>query len=308
MLAVVAPGQGSQSPGFLIPWLELPEVAARLAAVSEATGLDLAALGTVGDADAIRDTAVAQPLIVGAGLAALPEVLSEIEGAAVVAGHSVGEITALAAVGVLTTEQAGTLVAVRGTAMALASARAATGMTAVVGGDRDEVRGAAAAAGLVAANDNGAGQVVVAGTVERLAAFAAAPPAKARVIPLSVAGAFHTSHMQPAVAALEQYTAMLTPGKPRTALLSNRDGEVVESGADALARLVAQVSQPVRWDLCMARMAALGVTALIELPPAGTLAGLAKRAIPGIEIVAVKTPADLDQARALVAAHAGLSS
>lgn len=308
MLAVVAPGQGSQVPAFLRPWLEVPAVAERLAVVSEAAGLDLADLGTNGDADTIRDTAVAQPLIVGAGLAVLPEVLADVESAAVVAGHSVGEATALAATGVLTLEQAGALVAVRGRAMAVAAATTSTGMTAVLGGDREQVLAAAAAAGLDVANDNGAGQVVVAGTSDQLAAFAAEPPAQARVVPLSVAGAFHTAHMQPAVAALVDHAAGLEPQRPRTALLSNRDGEVVEYGRDALDRLVAQVARPVRWDLCMARMAALGVTGLLELTPAGALAGLAKRGLPGVEVVALKTPDDLDKARALVQAHSGVAS
>ncbi|RZS89668.1 [acyl-carrier-protein] S-malonyltransferase [Motilibacter rhizosphaerae] len=307
MLAVVAPGQGSQTPGFLAPWAELPGVAERLAALSAATGLDLRELGTSAGADTIRDTAVAQPLLVGAGLAALPEVLPDVEAAAVVAGHSVGEVTALAATGVLSADEAGRLVAVRATAMARAAARTATGMTAVLGGDPDEVVAAAAAAGVVVANANGAGQVVVAGTTEQLAAFAAAPPAKARVVPLAVAGAFHTEHMAPAVAALAEHAAALQPGRPRTALLSNRDGEVVEDGRDALDRLVAQVARPVRWDLCLERMAALGVTGLLELPPAGTLAGIAKRALPGVEVVALKSPDDLDRARALVAAHAGVA-
>ncbi|WP_121193734.1 ACP S-malonyltransferase [Motilibacter peucedani] len=305
MLALLAPGQGSQTPGFLSPWLALPGVAERLAALSAATGLDLASLGTEADAETIRDTAAAQPLIVGAGLAVLPEVVPAVEAAAVVAGHSVGEVTALAATGVLTTDEAGALVAVRGRAMAEAAARTATGMSAVVGGDRDEVQAAVTAAGLVAANENGAGQVVVAGTTEQLAAFAAAPPAKARVIPLAVAGAFHTGFMAPAVDVLAAHAAGLAPRPPRTPLLSNRDGEVVTDAPDALERLVAQVARPVRWDLCMARMQALGVTGVLELPPAGTLAGLAKRAMPGVEVVALRTPDDLDKARALVETHAG---
>jgi [acyl-carrier-protein] S-malonyltransferase len=305
VLAVVAPGQGSQAPGFLRPWLDLPGVAERLAAVSAACGLDLASFGTEADAEAIRDTAVAQPLIVGAGLAALPEAVPEIEAAAVVAGHSVGEVTALAATGVLPLQSAAALVALRGRAMAEAAAVTPTGMTAVVGGDRSDVAAAADAAGLTVANDNGAGQVVVAGTTDQLAAFAAAPPPRARVIPLAVAGAFHTAHMSPAVGRLAEHAASLTPARPRTALVSNRDGEVVEDGQEALDRLVGQVARPVRWDLCMQRFADLGVTGLLELPPAGTLAGLAKRALPGVEVVALKTPADLDRAKELVATHSG---
>lgn len=316
MLAIVCPGQGSQSPGFLTPWLEVPGLADRLAGYAEVTGLDLVAHGTTSDADTIRDTAVAQPLIVAAGLlglAALAGTAGEADGAdgvlpagtGVVAGHSVGEITAAAATGVLTPTQALTFVRERGRGMAAASAVTPTGMSAVLGGDPDEVAAALDTHGLTPANMNGGGQVVAAGTLEQLAAFAAEPPARARVIPLQVAGAFHTHHMAPAVEALDALAAGFTPGTPKVTLLSNADGAAVADGAQALARLVSQVSNPVRWDLCTDTLAALGVTALVELPPAGTLAGLAKRALKGIEIVALRTPDDLDAARTLLANHGG---
>ncbi|NHC44996.1 ACP S-malonyltransferase [Motilibacter aurantiacus] len=317
MLVVVAPGQGAQSPGFLTPWLALPGFAARLAALSHALqarpdaaagALGLAHYGTEADADTIRDTAVAQPLLVAAGVAALAELVGSDDPAGagaydVVAGHSVGELTAAYAAGVLTGEQAMTLVGARGDAMAAAAATTRTGMTAVLGGDRDEVLAAVAAAGLTPANDNGSGQLVVGGTLDQLAAFAAAPPARTRLVPLQVAGAFHTEHMRPAVDALAAVAAGLEPADPRVPLLSNRDGEQVGSGREALDRIVAQVANPVRWDLCTEALQKLGVTALIELPPAGTLAGLAKRGLKGIEILALKTPDDLDAARALVREH-----
>ncbi|MBI4940114.1 MAG: ACP S-malonyltransferase [Actinobacteria bacterium] len=317
MLAIVCPGQGSQTPGFLTPWLEVPGLADRLAVCSQVTGLDLVAHGTTSDAETIRDTAVAQPLIVAAGLlglAALADPAGTADpgtatglpaGTGVVAGPSVGEITAAAATGVLTPAQALTFVRERGRAMAAASAVTPTGMSAVLGGDPDEVTAALEKHGLTPANNNGGGQVVAAGTLEQLAAFGAEPPARARVVPLQVAGAFHTHHMAPAVDTLAALAAGITPGAPSVTLLSNADGAAVADGAQALARLVAQVSNPVRWDLCTATLAGLGVTALLELPPAGTLAGLAKRALKGIEIVALKTPDDLDAARTLVANHGG---
>lgn len=311
MLAIVCPGQGSQTPGFLTPWLEMPDVAERLRWLSAVAGLDLVAHGTTSDADTIRDTAVAQPLIVAASLVTLtavaPGTLDEAADAAriadALAGHSVGELTAAALSGVLTAEQALVLVRERGRAMADASAITPTGMSAVLGGNPDEVTDAIERHGLTAANMNAAGQVVAAGTLDRLAALAADPPAKARIVPLQVAGAFHTTHMAPAVEVLAGYARAITPRDPRTRLLSNADGAVVETGGEALRRIVDQVSNPVRWDLCMATLRDLGVTGLLELPPAGTLAGLAKRALPGVDIVALKTPDDVPAARALLEAH-----
>jgi [acyl-carrier-protein] S-malonyltransferase len=302
VLAIVAPGQGAQTPGFLAPWLELPSFATRLEWLSTVSGLDLVTLGTKGDADEIKDTAVAQPLLVAAGLAVLGELRPDggTAGVGLLAGHSVGELTAAAAAGVLSAEQAMVLVRERGRAMAAASAITPTGMTAVLGGDREAVLAKLAQHGLTAANDNGAGQLVAAGTLEQLAALAEDGPEKARLIPLSVAGAFHTQHMSPAVNHLADLSASITPGEPSTRLLTNADGSVVTSGAEFLTRLVNQVSNPVRWDLCMATMMELGVTGLIELLPGGTLTGLAKRGMRGVTGVALKTPDDLDAARGLL--------
>ncbi len=312
MLVIVAPGQGAQVPGFLSPWLEAPGMAERFEAWSKVAGLDLVRYGTTADAEEIRDTAVAQPLLVSAGLAAATSLFGDLATAAdtadAVAGHSVGEFTAAGITGVLTPEEALSLVAERGRGMAEASAAADTGMTAVLGGDRDEVLAALAAAGLTAANDNGSGQIVAAGTAEQLAAFAENPPARARLRPLSVAGAFHTEHMAPAVQRVQEAARGAAPADPRTRLLTNRDGSVVASGRDYLDLLVSQISSPVRWDACTATLADLGVSALIELPPAGTLTGLAKRALRGVETLAVKTPDDLDRARELVAEHAGTTA
>ena len=307
MLVIVAPGQGAQTPGFLAPWLELPHFEERLRWLSACAGLDLIHYGTDADADTIRDTSIAQPLLVGAGLVSALEIFPHphdafhVVGAA--AGHSVGEITAAAGTGVITAEQAMVLVRERGRAMADAAALKPTGMTAVLGGDPDEVAESLERHGLTAANNNGAGQVVAAGTVDQLGAFAADPPAKARLVALSVAGAFHTEHMGPAVETLASYARAVSVHDPRTTLISNRDGAVVQQGRDVLARIVSQVSTPVRWDLCMRTMGELGVTGVIEVPPAGTLTGLIKRALPGVETVALKTPGDIEAARDLAARH-----
>ena len=307
MLAVVAPGQGSQVPGFLTPWLELPNFEDRMKWLGTVAGIDLIAHGTTSDEATIRDTAVAQPLIVSAGMVSLlslfPHPGEAFAKVAVGAGHSVGEITAAAAAHVISAEQAMVLVRERGNAMAAASAVTPTGMSAVLGGDRDEVIAKLTQHGLTAANENGAGQIVAAGTLEQLAALEADPPTGARVRPLSVAGAFHTKHMAPAVGILAQHAKAISTHDARSRLLSNADGTVVQDGREVLKRLVTQVSNPVRWDLCMQTMLDLGVTGLIELPPAGTLVGLAKRAMPGVECVSLKSPEDMPAALDLVARH-----
>jgi len=307
VLAVVAPGQGSQVPGFLTPWLELPHFEDRMKWLGTVAGIDLIAHGTTSDEDTIRDTAIAQPLIVGAGMVSLlnlfPHPGEAFSRVAVGAGHSVGEITAAAAAHVISAEQAMVLVRERGNAMAAASAVIPTGMSAVLGGEREEVIAKLVQHGLTPANENGAGQIVAAGTLEQLAALETDPPAGARVRPLSVAGAFHTKHMSPAVGILAQHAKAVSTHDARLRILSNADGTVVQDGREVLKRLVTQVSNPVRWDLCMQTMLDLGVTGLIELPPAGTLVGLAKRAMPGVECVSLKTPEDMPAALDLIARH-----
>ncbi|MFD4527374.1 ACP S-malonyltransferase [Streptomyces sp. NPDC058470] len=302
MLVLVAPGQGAQTPGFLTPWLDLPGAADRLAGWSDAIGLDLAHYGTQADADAIRDTAVAQPLLVAAGLlsaAALGEVTP-----GAVAGHSVGEITAATLAGVLDDTAALRLVRKRGLAMAEAAAITRTGMSALLGGDSETTVVHLEKVGLTAANVNGAGQIVAAGTLEQLAELAENKPEGVRkVIALKVAGAFHTRHMAPAVDALAKAAEELTPADPKFRYVSNNDGKAVATGDEVVARLVGQVASPVRWDLCMETFKELGVTALLEVCPGGTLTGLAKRALPGVRTLALKTPDDLDAARELIAEH-----
>ena len=307
VLVLVAPGQGAQSPGFLKPWLEDPTFALRLEWLSTVAGVDLVEHGTVSDAETIRDTKVAQPLLVATGLVAalelFPHPADAFDQIGAVAGHSVGELAAAAGARAITAEQAMVLVRERGLAMAAASAVRPTGMTAVLGGDRDEVLAAIAAHGLVAANDNAAGQVVAAGTLEQLAAFKDQPPAKARLVPLSVAGAFHTEHMAPAVDRLAYLAQSVSVHDPRTRVISNRDGQVVHEGREVLRRIVGQIAHPVRWDLVLDTMSDLGVTGILEMPPAGTLTGIAKRALPGVETFALKTPDQLDAARAFCDKH-----
>ncbi|WP_062466612.1 ACP S-malonyltransferase [Demequina maris] len=300
MIAILCPGQGAQTPGMLAPWLEIPEVAESLASLSEAAGVDIVRHGTESDADTIRDTAIAQPLLVATAIAT-GRALLDGTAPALAAGHSVGELGAAALAGVLTDADAMRLVAVRGAAMARAAASSeATSMAAVLGGDAAEVAAALTTHGLTPANVNGGGQVVAAGAKAAIDALLAEPPARARVIELQVAGAFHTTYMIPAVADLDAAAAGVSPGEPAGVLLSNADGAQVADGADALARIVRQVANPVRWDLCMETMLSLGVTGIVEVAPGGVLTGLAKRAMKGVPSVALKTPDDLAAARELL--------
>ncbi len=300
---MLAPGQGSQSPGMLTPWLDDPDAEGTLARWSELTGLDLQRLGTTADAEEIKDTAVTQPLVVAAALLAARRV--DLPAGAPVAGHSVGELAAAAIAGVLDADTAVALAAVRGREMAAACALEPTGMSAVLGGNPEDVLATIERLGLEPANRNGAGQTVAAGPLPALALLAGQDkPDKARVMPLAVAGAFHTRFMAAAEGALRAYAARITPADPVRPLLSNADGSVVDDGAEVLRRLVAQVTRPVRWDACMAMLPELGVTAVIELPPAGALVGLVKRELRGTPTLALKTPEDLEKATVLIKEHA----
>ena len=296
MLALIAPGQGSQTPGMLLPWIADPSKAELLRHWSDAIDLDLLHLGTTADADEIRDTANAQPLIVAAGLLSA-EALDLHGKFSFVAGHSVGEITAAALAGVITPVDALRLVRVRGLEMAKAAAASPSGMSAVLGGDHEVVLAAIAEAGLVAANDNGGGQIVAAGDLGALANLA---PEGARVRALQVAGAFHTHFMSPAVSAFSDFASTITTSDPVVGVLSNRDGQVLNSGQEILERIASQVANPVRWDLCMATMQASGVTRALEVAPAGTLVGLLKRAAASIETYALESPDDLAAANQFV--------
>ncbi|MET0758661.1 MAG: ACP S-malonyltransferase [Mycobacterium sp.] len=297
MLALLAPGQGSQTPGMLAPWLELPGAAERVSSWSSAVGLDLARLGTTATAEEITDTAITQPLVVAATLFAHEELnkrglLADAE--AVVAGHSVGEIAAYAIAGVISADDAVVLAATRGAEMAKACAIEPTGMAAVLGGDEAEVLNRLEDLDLVPANRNAAGQIVAAGALSALDKLAEDPPAKARVRPLSTAGAFHTRFMAPATDGYASAAQGVATSEPIATLLSNADGQPVTSAADAMDKLVSQLTRPVRWDLCTETLRAHNVTAIVEFPPAGTLAGIAKRELRGVPTHAVKSPADLD--------------
>ena len=295
MIALLAPGQGSQTPGMLVPWLELPGATDRVALWSKASGLDLVRLGTTATAEEITDTSVTQPLVVAAALLAFEEIASRgiLPQDIVVAGHSVGELAAAAVAGVITADEAVTLAAVRGSEMAKACALEPTGMSAVLGGDEAVVLARLEELGLEPANINAAGQIVAAGLLTALAELAANPPEKARVRALPVAGAFHTRFMAPAQEAVTAAAASITPNEPVRTLLSNSDGNAVTSGADALAKLAAQVTKPVRWDLFTASLRERAVSAVAELPPAGTLIGIAKREMRGTPNLGLKKPEDI---------------
>lgn len=297
MIALLAPGQGSQTEGMLSPWLELPGAADQLALWSKASGLDLVRLGTTASTEEITDTAVTQPLVVAATLLAHQELtkrglLSDAD--LVVAGHSVGEIAAYAIAGVIAADDAVALAATRGAEMAKACAIEPTGMSAVLGGDEGEVLARLEQLDLFPANRNAAGQIVAAGALTALEKLAEDPPEKARVRALGVAGAFHTKYMASALDGYAAAAAAVQTSEPTATLLSNRDGKPVASAAAAMEALVAQLTQPVRWDLCTATLRDLEVAAAVEFPPAGTLTGIAKRELRGVTARAVKSPADLD--------------
>ncbi|MGJ6123602.1 ACP S-malonyltransferase [Mycolicibacterium sp. Y3] len=296
MLALLAPGQGSQTPGMLSPWLELPGASERLAAWSAISGLDLARLGTTATAEEITDTAVTQPLVVAATLLAHEHVTKTglLSGDAAIAGHSVGEIAAYAIAGVISPDDAIKLAATRGAEMAKACALEPTGMAAVLGGDEAEVLARLESLDLIPANRNAAGQIVAAGAIAALEKLAEDPPAKARVRVLATAGAFHTHYMAPAAEGYAAAAAEVPTAEPTRTLLSNADGKPVADAADAMSKLVAQMTRPVRWDLCNETLRGLAVTAIVEFPPAGTLVGIAKRELKGTPTYAVKAPSDLD--------------
>jgi [acyl-carrier-protein] S-malonyltransferase len=301
VLAIIAPGQGSQTPGMLTSWIQDSDAKDLLKQWSDEIDLDLMHLGTNADETEIKETENAQPLIVAAGLLSA-RALGAAGKYACVAGHSVGEITAAAIAGVFSSLDAMKLVRRRGIEMAKAASITPAGMAAVLGGDREIVLRAITDLGLVAANDNGGGQIVAAGDFDALAQLA---PEGARVRPLAVAGAFHTSYMQPAVEPMRELAATMQVNDPAVALLSNKDGGVVRSGREVLDRIVNQIANPVRWDLCMQSLLAQGVTGVVELAPAGTLVGLIKRATPSIAQFALKSGADLELASEFIAQHGG---
>lgn len=309
MLVIASPGQGAQKPGFLAPWLEIDSIQELAARLSDAAGVDIARHGTTSDAETLRDTAVAQPLLVAASIITHSVLFGALDMPRpdFYAGHSVGEVGAAAQADVMSEVEAMHFVALRSSAMADAAAASETGMLAVVGGEREDVLGAIERAGATAANINGAAQVVAAGSTAQLAALKDAPPAKARLIPLQVAGAFHSPFMAPARDALAAKVGAFSVQDPQVPLVSNADGAIVRSGAAFLDSLVSQVARPVNWFACMQTFEREGVTGILELAPAGTLTGLAKRDAPGLDRLSLNTPDQLDEARAFVRAHAGVA-
>ena len=306
MLALLAPGQGSQTPGFLAPWLQSELATSLINIWSDVTELDLTRLGSTADADEIRDTSKAQPLLVAGALMSAGWCFEgDYSNISYFAGHSVGEIGAAALAQVMDANTAMKLVRARGVEMAKAADGTDTGMSAVLGGDRDVVVAALQALGLTPANENGAGQIVAAGSLAALATLAENPPEGSRVRALAVSGAFHTSTMAPAVPILAQMAKEINAGEPILPFISNKDGAVIDNGREILDRIVGQIAGPVRWDLCMETMSKSGVTGVIELPPSGTLAGLIKRAQPTIETFALKTPEDVPAAREFAKKHGG---
>jgi [acyl-carrier-protein] S-malonyltransferase len=302
VLAIIAPGQGSQTPGMLNTWIQDPSLKELIISWSDEISLDLLRLGTTADADEIKDTANAQPLIVATSLLAAHAL--GLKNCTVTSGHSVGELAAAALSGAISQSDAMTIVRARGVEMAKAATAAPAGMSAVLGGDRAEVLAALSSLKLVPANDNGAGQIVAAGDLQALSQLAENPPAGARVRALAVAGAFHTSFMTPAIEPLHQLSSAITTHAVSIQVISNKDGYVVTDGAEVLKRIVNQIANPVRWDLCMETLKSLGVTGVIELPPAGTLVGLLKRAVPEIETFALKSADDLSAAQEFAERHA----
>ncbi|PRY34090.1 [acyl-carrier-protein] S-malonyltransferase [Umezawaea tangerina] len=308
VIALLAPGQGSQTPGMLAPWLELDGARQRVDAWAEATGLDLVRLGTTAEAEEIKDTSITQPLVVALALLAFEELRRRVElpSDTIIGGHSVGELAAAAMAGVLSADDAVALAAVRGAEMAAACALHPTGMAAVLGGDEAEVLARLAELELTPANRNGAGQIVAAGPLDALDKLVESPPGTAKIRKLQVAGAFHTAFMAPAEEALRTRAADVVANDPALPLLSNADGTIVTDGADVLRRLISQVTRPVRWDTCQATLAGHAVHAVVELPPAGALTGLAKRELKGTPTLALKTPEHLDKVAELLAtAEAG---
>jgi [acyl-carrier-protein] S-malonyltransferase len=302
VLAIIAPGQGSQTPGMFNSWVTNPIFFELLSRWSMRIDLDLIRLGTTADAEEIKDTANAQPLIVAASL--LGAHALGIKNFSFTSGHSVGELAAAAISGAISDEDALRLVRARGLEMAKAAALSPAGMSAVLGGDREIVLKKLKELELVAANDNGGGQIVAAGDLAALAALSENPPEGARVRALAVAGAFHTPFMAPAVEPLRTLAATISTAPTTISVISNKDGEVVTDGAQVLTRIVNQIANPVRWNLCMETMKKLGITGVIELPPAGTLVGLLKRGAPEIETFALKSADDVSAAKEFAGRHA----
>ena len=308
MLALVAPGQGSQSVGMLAPWVVDSKTKDLVQSWSKLVSVDLLKLGQFGTTDEIKSTDIAQLLIfVTSILSSLDlDLRNEKDSSIVYAGHSVGEFAAYSLAGAFEVDQALRLVAKRGQAMLAATkVFSKTGMSAVLGGNKEEVVSYLREFDLIAANINSNGQIIAAGTLENLDRLANTPLKGTRIRPLEVSAAFHTKFMEPAVSQFTEIFKVISVKSPRQIVLSNKNGERVSNSTDITENLIQQVISPVRWDLCQAKMVELGVTGMLELAPGGTLCGIAKKEIPNVETFAIKSPEDIQGANEFIRKHIG---
>ena len=308
MLAVVAPGQGSQSVGMLSPWVTDSKDKELVDSWSSLISVDLLKLGQSGNSEEIKSTDNAQLLIfITSILSSLNLDLKNAKDQSIIfAGHSVGEFAAYSIAGTFEVDQALKIVARRGQSMlAATNAFSKTGMSAVLGGNNDEVISYLREFNLIPANINSNGQIIAAGTLENLDRLANTPPAGTRVRPLEVSAAFHTKYMEPAISRFKEIFRDLNTNSPSQIILSNKNGEELNKSTDIIENLINQVISPVRWDLCQAKMVELGVTGMLELAPGGTLCGIAKKEIPSVETFAIKSPEDIQSANDFIRKHVG---
>jgi [acyl-carrier-protein] S-malonyltransferase len=306
MLAVCAPGQGSQFSGMLKPWLVIPEIKSAISDFSDQLEIDIAEIGCNYADNDIRTTDLAQVLIVVNSIISHKLLRDNLNSKndIVCAGHSVGEIAAGLFSGVYIVDAALSLVRKRGIAMAKAASHSSeTGMAAILGGSKEEVINYLVQFNLIAANINSDGQIVAAGGKSDLINLQENPMPNTRVRPLDVAAAFHTNYMDSAKNEFEDFVSTIEVSDPNSGVLSNSDGQKVISGKDFVDKLVRQIISPVRWDLCQESFISLGVTGMLELAPGNTLCGIAKRQIPNVETFAFKSPDDLQGAIDFINKH-----
>jgi [acyl-carrier-protein] S-malonyltransferase len=304
----VTPGQGSQTSGMYSPWITDQTNNEIVKKYSDLIDLDLFHYGTVASQPEITATNIAQPLLTALAFMSFNRLNIKSNENIIYSGHSVGEFSAACLAGFYSDETAMKLVSVRGKAMAEAAAsNSATGMSAVLGGDKAEIIKHIEQFDLVPANVNSSGQIVASGLLTNLEKLSANPPASTKVRKLDVAGAFHSQFMKSAESELEDEFAQVELTKPTCSFISNKDGQTITESTQLKSRLISQITSPVRWDLCQAKMVELGVTGMLELAPAGVLTGIAKREMPGVELFAIKSPEDIDTAQAFINKHAKIN-
>lgn len=304
----MTPGQGSQTSGMYSSWITDAANKELIANYSELIDLDLLNYGTSASQAEITATNIAQPLLTALTFMSFGKLEVNLNTNIIYSGHSVGEFSAASLAGFYSDETAMKLVNVRGKAMAEAAAsNNATGMSAVLGGDKAEVIKHIEQFDLVPANVNSNGQIVASGLLTNLEKLSENPPASTKVRKLEVAGAFHSQFMKTAESELEKEFAQLEVNKSSSIFISNKDGQIVKDSSELKSRLITQITSPVRWDLCQAKMIELGVTGMLELAPAGVLTGIAKREMPGVELFAIKSPEDIPGAQAFIDKHAKIT-